>query len=176
MGRVRRKSVPELRRSSGTLERPWRELADESDLGLELITELLADCALSDEDQLANVLRRRATKIDENVRVHVRDLGVPVPESLEPNLIDEAAGTNSLDLLEDRSGARVPFEPRVPCPAPGEILLHDLLHRAFVATRETKGDGESDIASVVEDRVVIAELDVIRPDCLALTLLAQDLT
>src|SRR5687768_8501282 len=96
-------------------------------------------------------------------------------EALEPDLIDEPASADSLDLLEDRSSARMPLEPRVPRPAPGQIFLHHLLHRALVAARQTERDRERDVASVVEDRVVIAKLHVVRTDRLSLVFLTQDL-
>ena len=53
------------------LERSRLELADEPDLGMQLIPELLTDRRLCDGDQLPNVLGRRAAEIDQNIRVHV---------------------------------------------------------------------------------------------------------
>src|SRR5688572_8030565 len=160
-----------FRVSSVGLERSWLELADEPDLGIELIAELLTDRSLSDGDQLPNVLGRRTAEVDQDIRVHMRDLGVPMTEALEPNLVDEPAGADPLDLLEDRSGTWMPLEPRMARPAPREILLHYLLHRALVTARQTERDRERDVASVVEDRVVIAELHIVRTDRLPLVFL-----
>src|SRR5687767_12272552 len=56
------------------LERPRLELPDETDLGVQLIAELLADGSLSKGDEFTNVLCRGAAEVDQNVGVHVRDL------------------------------------------------------------------------------------------------------
>ena len=91
--------------------------------------ELLAHHGLRVPDQRDDVSARRMAEVHHDVGVDVRDLGVADAKALEPALIDEPAGADALDLLEDRTGARVPVEPGMPAAAPAQILLHDAVHR-----------------------------------------------
>ncbi len=162
--------------STRTLVEPDRsELANEADLGLQPVAELRLDGRLCDPDQLADIRGRRMPEVQHDVRVHVGDLGVAVPEALQPALINEAAGADSLDLLEDRSCAGVKLQPRVPAPAPAQILLHDALHDVHVAALETKGHREGNIASPVQHARIVAEAHVLAVHHPTLALLRQDL-
>ena len=77
-------------------------------------------------------------------------------------MIHQPAGADTLDLLEDRPRARVVFQPRMPSPAPAQILLQNAVHVTGAARRQTEGHVEDHIAGVVEDRIVIAEAHVVR--------------
>ena len=100
--------------------------------------------------------------------MNVGDLRTAPAKSLEPGLIHESPRANALDLLEDRSGARMPIEPRVLSAAPAEILLQDAVQNRLVPARELEGRGQDDVATMVEDRVIVSELYVFGPDCLSL--------
>ena len=95
----------------------------------------------------------------------------PRRNPLRPRLIHESARANALDLLEDRSGARMPIEPRVLSAAPAEVLLKDAMENRLVPARELEGRGQHDVATMVEDRVVVSELYVFGSDCLSLAFL-----
>src|SRR5262249_10734058 len=106
--------------------------------------------------------------------VNVRNLRVTLTESLQTALIDETPGPDALDLLEDRAGARMPIEPRVPAPAPTQILLKDAVHRRLIASAQAESRSEHEVAPVMEHRIVVTEVHVVRSDGLALTLFGED--
>src|SRR6185437_1109731 len=89
------------------------EFPDEPDFRFELIAEFLPDGTLRNGDELAHVRCRRVAEVHHDVRVYVGDLRITVAEALESALVHEPARTHTLDLLEDRARARVPFEPRM---------------------------------------------------------------
>src|SRR6185503_3784452 len=76
----------------------------------------------------------------------------------------------------DRSRARMPVEPWMLSAAPAQVLLHDAMHLAGVAALQLEGRRKDDVATMMKDRVVIAELHVVRPDRLPLTFLAENVT
>ena len=122
------------------------EFADEPDLRLEVHAALSLDGVLRDADQLANVLRGGVAQIHHDVRVDVRDLRVADAKSLEPALVDEPAGADAFDLLEDRAGARMPIEPRVLAAAPAQVLLQNALQHRLIGAREPERRGQHDVA------------------------------
>src|SRR3954451_15364621 len=113
------------------------------------------------------------TEIHHDVGVNVRDLRIANAMPLEPALVDQPTGPDALELLEDRAGARVPIEPRMPCSAPAEILLQDAMHDRGIATLELKGGRQNDVPSVMQDRIVVPEPHVGGVDGAALALLGQ---
>src|SRR5215212_10691569 len=135
----------------------------------------LAHGGLRMPDQRDHVGRGRVTEVDHDVRVDVRDLGVPDAEPLEAALIDESAGADPLDLLEDRAGARMPLEPGMPSAAPAQVLLHDAVHDGGIAALELERGRKDYVAPVVQDGVVVSELHVRRVDGPARALLAEQL-
>src|SRR5581483_6012610 len=124
----------------------------------------LFDPLLRDRDELANVARRGAAEVDHDVRVDVRDLRVAVTKPFEPALIDQSAGADAFLLLEDRARARMPIEPRVPAAAPTQILLQNSVHRSLIAALELERRREDDVATMMKDGIVVAEVDVGRVD------------
>ena len=64
---------------------------------------------------IAHVLRGGVAEVHHDVRVHVRDLRVADAMAFEAALINEPAGADAFDLLEDRAGARMPVEPGMSC-------------------------------------------------------------
>src|ERR1700716_1215966 len=118
-------------------QRPdWSELADESDLDLQVVAKSLLHLLLGKRDQLANIFRGGLSQIDHDVRVNVGNLCIAVAETLQADLIDQPPGPDALDLLEDRACAGVILEPRVLASTPAEIFLHDAVHDRFVAPLE----------------------------------------
>src|SRR5262245_54000149 len=97
---------------------------------------LLFHRSLSDRDQLANILRARVTQVDHDVRVDVRDLGVPFAKALEATLIDKSSRADAFYLLEDRAGARMPLEPGMSAATPTQVLLEDALQVGLIPTRK----------------------------------------
>src|SRR6185369_16535580 len=95
--------------------------------------------------------------------------------ALEPALVDEPAGPDAFELLEDGTGARVPVEPGMPSAAPAEILLQDAMHDRRITALELERRREHDVLPVMQDRVVVPEVHVARVDGPALTLLGQQL-
>jgi len=104
------------------------ELSDEAYLHLQVETKSIFNCLLSDRDQFANILCCGLTQIDHDVGVDVRYLSITVPESFQAALIYEPPRPNALDLLENRTGARMELEPGMSASAPAQILLHDAMH------------------------------------------------
>ena len=104
----------------------------------------------------------------------VRDLRVADAVALEAALIHQPPRAHALDLLEDRPGAGMELEPGMPRAAPAQVLLHHAMHDGPVAARELERRRQHDVAAMVEDRVVVAELHVVRPHRAPLALLAQD--
>ncbi len=73
------------------------EVADETNLGLELVAESFTHRSLRMRDDCAYVCRCRRPKIYKNVRVDVRDLCVADAKPFEAALIDESSGTRPKD-------------------------------------------------------------------------------
>src|ERR1044072_5200336 len=121
----------EITAGSGLLE-----LADEPDLGVQLVAELLFHAPLRCRDQLANIGCGGMTPVDHDVGVHGGNLGVTDPKPFHAQLVDETAGATALDLLEDRSSARMPLEPRMLSATPAEVLLHDALEHVRIGLRQ----------------------------------------
>lgn len=140
-----------------------------------MVAKSLLYLLLGDGDELANVFRGGPSQIDHDVGVNVRDLRVTVAETLQSDLVDQPTGSNSFDLLEDRSGTRVILEPWVLAAAPAEIFLHDAVHDGFVTTLELKGHGERDIPLFVKRAGVVPELHVIPVDGSSFTIMRQQL-
>ena len=151
------------------------EFADKSNLGLETHSELLLDCVLRDDNQLANIASGRLAEVDHDVGVNVRDLGIAMAESLEPALVDETASSHSLDFFEDRAGAWMELKPGMTCTPPAQILLHDAMHDGGIAAFELKGHRESDILPMVKDAGIVAKLHELLVDSLSLSLFRQEL-
>src|SRR5687768_16183167 len=103
------------------------ELPDHADLGFQPVTELPLHGFLRQLDQRAHIRGGRAADVDDDVRVPMEDLGVAVDMPLEAALVDQPPRADALDLLEDRTSARVEPEIRVPLVAPGEVFHHDAL-------------------------------------------------
>src|SRR5437899_650521 len=103
--RLRRMTLIEHRAPVSTLE-----FADEPDLWLEVLIELLAHFRPSRIDQLTHVGGGGVAEVDHDVGVHVGDLRIAHAKSLQSTLVDEASGADAFDLLEDGSGARMPVE------------------------------------------------------------------
>src|SRR6476620_1389836 len=112
------------------------ELSDKPDLRLEAHAEFLFYCLLCDGDQLPHIGCGCTAKIDHDVCVNVGYLRTSVAISLEPALIDQTAGTHSLDLLEDRPCTGVELKPRMSRTTPAQILLHDAMHQGGIAALE----------------------------------------
>src|SRR3954453_836354 len=105
------------------------EFPDEPNLRLQPLTELLEHALLGVCDERANIASRRVPKVHHDIRVDVRNLRVANAKSLQATLVNQSPCTPPFDLLEDRAGARVNFEPRVTCTTPAQVLLHDAMHR-----------------------------------------------
>src|SRR4030081_1096056 len=97
-----------------------------------MVAKPLLHLVLSNRDQLANVLSGGLPQVDHDIRVNVRNLGVALAEPLQANLVDETAGANTLDFLEDRASAWMVLEPRMLATTPAEIFLHNAVHNRFV--------------------------------------------
>src|SRR5215213_1472527 len=126
-------------------------------------------------DQRANIGGRRATEVHHDVRVNVRDLRVANPKPLQAALVDQATRPDALDLLEDRSGARMNLEPGVTRTPPAQVLLHDAMHRVGVSRRESEGYRQRDLTTGVEDARIVPELHVRLVDETAFIPLIQEL-
>src|SRR5687768_11000748 len=137
------------------------ELADEADLGLQAMARALLDHLLDMDDQGADVGGRGATRIDQDVGMAGGDHGASDAGPLEAALVDQAAGADARDLLEDGAGARLGVQGRVPLAPPLKVLLHDPAHAGLIVRLELEGGGKDDIPAVVEDGVVVAELEVV---------------
>jgi len=140
------------------------ELADEADLGLEALSELIPDFGLGNGDELANILCGGPAKVHHDIGVNVRDLGIAVTKAFQSDLVDKAAGADTLDFLEDRAGAGMVLEPWVLAASPAEILLHDAMHYRRIAGLELKRHRQSDVALLVQGAGVISELHVVAID------------
>lgn len=77
------------------------KLADKTDLDLEVLVELLPYLGLRDCDQLTDIFRGCFAEIYHDVGMDVRDLRIAVTKTLQSNLVDQAAGSNSFNFLED---------------------------------------------------------------------------
>ena len=97
----------------GPLLVPASELADKADFRFEMLAVLIGDASLDFGNQRPDLGSRGRTEVDHDVRVQVRNLRVTHTEAFQPALIDQAAGSDILDLLEDRTGTRVDVEPRM---------------------------------------------------------------
>src|SRR5687767_1784591 len=98
-----------------------------------------------------------------------------MPVSLEAALINEAPGTHPLDLLEDRSCARMKLEPWMTCSSPAEVFLHDAMHCRSIAVLQLECHGQRDIPPVVQYARVITELHVAGTDGLPLAFFRQQI-
>src|SRR5688500_6375985 len=116
------------------------ELADESNLGFQVLTEPLLHTLLRMCKESTDIPCGSATEIHHDVGVNMRDLSVADAKSLEAALVDQATRANPLDLLEDGPGAGVNLEPRVTRSTPAQVLLHDAMHHADVAPCQPEGD------------------------------------
>ncbi|MBV6519996.1 MAG: hypothetical protein MNPFHGCM_00100 [Gemmatimonadaceae bacterium] len=103
------------------------ELADETDLGNEILIESLPDSRLCVGDDSSHICSRRFAQVHDDVGVDVRDLRVANTKPLQSALIDQTPGTYAFDLPEDAAGAGMIFEPGMPRSAPGKVLLHDAM-------------------------------------------------
>ncbi len=101
------------------------ELAHERDLRLQPIPHPLFDDFLDMGDECPYVGRRGAAGVDEDVCVAAGDHGAADPHPLETALVDQPAGADPLDLLEDGTGARFGIQRRVALPPPFQILGGD---------------------------------------------------
>src|SRR4029079_12662728 len=149
------------------------EFAGDPDLGLERVAQLLAYRGLRVPDQRDDVRGRRMTEVHHDVGVNVRDLGVADAIALEPALVDEPAGPDAFELLEDGTGARVPVEPGMPSTTPAEILLQDAMHDRRITTLELEGRRKHEVLPMMQDRVVVPEPRVGRVDRWALAPLGE---
>ena len=140
-----------------------------------MVAKSLLHLVLGNRDQLANIFRGGLSQIDHDIRVNVRNLCVTMAESLEADLVDEAAGADTLDFLENRARTRVIFEPRVLATAPAEIFLHDAVHDRFVPSLELESHRERDVALLVERAGVVTELHVLPIDGLSPAVVGQQL-
>jgi hypothetical protein len=116
------------------------------------------------------------TQVHHDVGVNVRNLSVSNAETFEPALVDQSSCTDAFDLLEDRACARVNVEPRVTGATPTQVLLHDSMHRRYVARGETKRDGQRDVAAFVKDAGVVAKSHVLPTDGVPCTVLVEQLS
>jgi len=135
----------------------------------------LLDLLLGNRDQLTNVFRGGVSQIDHDVRMNVRDLRVAVAKTLQPDLIDEAAGSDALDFLEDGSGAWMILKPRMLTATPAEIFLHDAVHDRLVTPLELESHGQRNVALLVECAGVVTELHVVAVDRLSPAVVCQQL-
>src|SRR5690606_177679 len=149
--------------------------ADEPDLRFELVARFPGDRRLGEVDQRPDVGGRRASEVHDDVRVLVEDPGVPVHVPLEPARVDEAAGADAFDLLEDRARARVEPEVGVPLVPPREVLAHDSPELRLRGRLEAERHVQHDVAAVVQDAVIVPEPEVRPIDRPALAFLRQDL-
>jgi zinc protease len=124
-------------------------------------------------DQRNDVSAGRASEVDHDVGVDVGNLRVANAKSLESALVDKPAGTDALDFLEDRACTGMPFEPRMSSAAPAQVFLHDAVHDVGILPLELERRGEREILSMMEDRVVVPEVDVLPIDCLSLAFLRE---
>src|SRR3954471_11673899 len=69
----------------------------------------------------------------------------------------------------------MPIQPWMFSATPAQIFLHDAMEDRRIALREAKGDCEDDISPVMEDRVVIAEVDIVGGNRSPLVFFAEDL-
>ena len=151
------------------------EFSDKADLGLQMMPESLLHLRLSDGDQLPNILRRGIAEVHHDVRVDVGDLCISMAVTLEANLIDQPPRSDTLDFLEDGSGARVVLEPRMLPAAPAQVLLHDPMHHCLVSALELEGHGQGDVTLFMEGARIVPELHVVPVDGASFTFLGQEL-
>ena len=84
----------------------------------------------------------------------------PMRYPLRPHWSIEPPRANALDLLEDRTGARMNLEPRMTRTAPAKVLLHDAVHAIRCRRARAERHGQRDVAPVMKDARVVAELHV----------------
>src|SRR5689334_7135747 len=111
--------------------------------------------------QLAYLGGRRRAEVDDDVRMQVGNLRIADAMALQSTLIDQSTRADVLDLLEDRSGARMDVEPRVTRPAPREVLLEDLVHPITVTRRQREPHCQRHIAMMMQDARVVSECHVV---------------
>src|SRR5690606_35712727 len=120
--------LPPRRRQPGQIP----EVAHEPDLGVEPVPLLALDSLLDVPDEVADVAGRRAAGVDEDVGVALRHHRPADARALEPAPVDEPAGADALDLLEDAPGRGLGVEGRVALAAPLEVGRHHLAHPRLV--------------------------------------------
>ena len=80
---------------------------------------------LSEVDELAHLFGRRPTKVDDDVGVFVKDARVTDQVTLQPAFVDEPSRADAVDLLKDRTSARIEPKVGVPLFTPCEVLAYD---------------------------------------------------
>lgn len=150
------------------------KLSDEADLRFEMEVEFFLDRLLRYGNQLANITCRCSAEIDHDVGVDMGNLGIAMPISPESTLINQPSGANTLDFLEDGSGAGVKVKPGMPAPPPAQILLHHLVHCRGITGQKLKRDGESYVTTAMKNACVIAEFHVVTINYPPRSLLSQD--
>ena len=103
------------------------ELPDEPDFHLQLVPKPRLYRLLRVRDHRPHIRRGGVSQVDENVGVNVRNLCIANAKALEAALIDQSTGTHTLDLLENRSRARMHSEPRMPRATPRQVLLQNAM-------------------------------------------------
>lgn len=140
-----------------------------------MLPKSLLNLRLSDLDQLTHVSGGRPSQIDHDVGVDMRNLRITVPKSLQADLIDQTARTDSLDFLEDRASAGMVLEPRMLATAPAQVFLHDAMHNSLLPWFKPEGHGKGNISLLVERTGVVAEIHVFAVDGHPLAIVCQQL-
>src|SRR5262245_44459390 len=151
------------------------ELADETDLRLQLVPELLEHGFLREVDEVANLGGGCTAQVHDDIRVFVEDFRAAVHVTLEAALIDEPSRADALELLEDRARTRVEPQVRVLLITPLQILAHVVAERLPGLRLQPEGRTQHDVRAVVQDAVVVPELEVITVHCADSALLREDL-
>src|SRR5690606_39791135 len=102
------------------------ELSHEADFRLQVVSQPLPNGALCQVDQLPHFPCGTPAVVDDDVGVLVEDPHVAQHVALEPAFVDQPARPYPLDLLEDRPGARVQPEIRMPFVPPLQVLADRL--------------------------------------------------
>src|SRR2546430_6046863 len=99
-------------------------------------------------------MRGRVAEVHHDVRVDMRDLRVADSSPFESALNDQATCPDAFDLLEHRSGARMPVQPRMLATELAQILLHVAVQRHGVLLHETHSRGSKHVLTMMKHRVV----------------------
>jgi len=103
----------------------------------------------------------RSSMVHDDVRVPLEDPRCSMHVSLETTFVDQPAGSDTFDFLEDRACARVQPQVGVALVSPLQIATYDLAELLDWLGCETKCRRQNDVCAVVQDALVVSELEVV---------------